>query len=435
MRCLSLRARGFTLIELLVVIAILAMLAAMLFPVFAKAREKSRQTSCMNNQRQIAIAISMWAQDHEETMPTAAVAGRALAGNTAPVLIAQSAATGNVWSEIALDRGVLRCPSEAVTAGNTYGYNKALSGKALGDIKDPTATPCTGDYNLSSTTNNIIETNEDLSARHGGKFICSFVDGHMALGIGLFKINYLPGVKYSSNGAITIDAKKGPAAWLSAGSISPVPGDGATVATWGPVSTTGFTAAASSLAPAYFGSAGPNGKPVLRFTRGANAAATTQMVMKTGGTNTAVQAKTILLVIKSSEIANIDLGRILSDSSGGYSVDLRGTLFRARFNGLDNTSGDITGALNSGWHVLGINCGELASTGTVAAQLMTESKALWYPSAGLVSQAFPTLYIGGLVSPLQAGNFDIAEMVLYSRTLTPDEFVSAVGKLKDDYGL
>ncbi|MHB9025320.1 MAG: type II secretion system protein, partial [Armatimonadota bacterium] len=60
----GIRARGFTLIELLVVIAIIAILAAILFPVFAKAREKARQTSCLNNQKQVATALLMWVQDH-----------------------------------------------------------------------------------------------------------------------------------------------------------------------------------------------------------------------------------------------------------------------------------------------------------------------------------------------------------------------------------
>ncbi|HEY3418540.1 MAG TPA: prepilin-type N-terminal cleavage/methylation domain-containing protein, partial [Armatimonadota bacterium] len=62
---------GFTLIELLVVIAIIAILAAILFPVFAKAREKARQTTCLNNQRQIAASMLMFTQDHDETMPAA----------------------------------------------------------------------------------------------------------------------------------------------------------------------------------------------------------------------------------------------------------------------------------------------------------------------------------------------------------------------------
>ena len=58
--------RGFTLIELLVVIAIIAILAAILFPVFARAREKARQASCTSNLKQIALAVLMYAQDYDE---------------------------------------------------------------------------------------------------------------------------------------------------------------------------------------------------------------------------------------------------------------------------------------------------------------------------------------------------------------------------------
>jgi prepilin-type N-terminal cleavage/methylation domain-containing protein len=82
--------RGFTLIELLVVIAIIAILAAILFPVFAKAREKARQSSCLNNQRQIAVAILMYAQDHDEVLPD----------------------ESNVWPEINVDRNILMCPTK-----------------------------------------------------------------------------------------------------------------------------------------------------------------------------------------------------------------------------------------------------------------------------------------------------------------------------------
>ena len=60
--------RGFTLIELLVVIAIIAILAAILFPVFARAREKARQTACLNNVKQMALALQMYAQDYDETI-------------------------------------------------------------------------------------------------------------------------------------------------------------------------------------------------------------------------------------------------------------------------------------------------------------------------------------------------------------------------------
>src|SRR5947208_10707667 len=61
--------RGFTLIELLVVIAIIAILTALLFPVFAQAREKARQTGCLSNLRQIGTAAQMYAQDYEERLP------------------------------------------------------------------------------------------------------------------------------------------------------------------------------------------------------------------------------------------------------------------------------------------------------------------------------------------------------------------------------
>jgi prepilin-type N-terminal cleavage/methylation domain-containing protein/prepilin-type processing-associated H-X9-DG protein len=62
--------RGFTLIELLVVIAIIAILAAILFPVFAQARDQARQTTCLNNCKQLGTALQMYAQDYDEGLPS-----------------------------------------------------------------------------------------------------------------------------------------------------------------------------------------------------------------------------------------------------------------------------------------------------------------------------------------------------------------------------
>jgi prepilin-type N-terminal cleavage/methylation domain-containing protein len=63
------KPHGFTLIELLVVIAIIAILAAILFPVFARARESARRTSCANNMKQVTNGILMYVGDNDETMP------------------------------------------------------------------------------------------------------------------------------------------------------------------------------------------------------------------------------------------------------------------------------------------------------------------------------------------------------------------------------
>src|SRR5712692_8921720 len=66
-------ARGFTLIELLVVIALIALLAAILFPVFAQAREKARQTTCLSNARQLGLGVTLYVQDYDDTYPWSTV--------------------------------------------------------------------------------------------------------------------------------------------------------------------------------------------------------------------------------------------------------------------------------------------------------------------------------------------------------------------------
>ena len=163
--------KGFTLIELLVVIAIIAVLAAILFPVFARAREKARQSTCQSNQRQIAVAATMFAQDHEELLPN----------------------TATVWNDLALEAGILICPTKGKATPNGYGYNSQLSGLGVGDIRDPTAIPLTADYSGTSTQFlNLLMSSADVDLRHSSKAIVSYLDGHVASAIGVYPIGDIP---------------------------------------------------------------------------------------------------------------------------------------------------------------------------------------------------------------------------------------------------
>ena len=76
---ISTNANGFTLIELLVVVAIIALLAAILFPVFAKARETARRASCQSNMKQLGLGILQYVQDYDDTMPSPQLAGTSVA--------------------------------------------------------------------------------------------------------------------------------------------------------------------------------------------------------------------------------------------------------------------------------------------------------------------------------------------------------------------
>ena len=107
------RKRGFTLIELLVVIAFIAILAAILFPVFAKAREAARATSCRSNLKQIATAYQMYSQDADEALPSGVVNGSAPACNDAFSSVTWRGYVGNVLVPYIKNTGVWACPSDA----------------------------------------------------------------------------------------------------------------------------------------------------------------------------------------------------------------------------------------------------------------------------------------------------------------------------------
>jgi prepilin-type N-terminal cleavage/methylation domain-containing protein/prepilin-type processing-associated H-X9-DG protein len=126
---------GFTLIELLIVIAIIAILAAILFPVFAQTREKARASTCLSSQKQIALAISMYAQDYDETFPFPYLQGP-------PELWWEDVV--NPYIKATNKGGILTCPS-GCAAGFSYSMNEALSGKSLASTPRPADTVLTAD--------------------------------------------------------------------------------------------------------------------------------------------------------------------------------------------------------------------------------------------------------------------------------------------------
>jgi len=131
---------GFTLIELLVVIAIIAILAAILFPVFAQAREKARAISCISNLKQIGLAVTMYTQDYDETLPFAWSAQGGWYNVLDPYIKnGQSAnlnyATGAVWNA-PTTTGVWHCPDDSAP-GMSYAANALTFGggnAAWGDL-------------------------------------------------------------------------------------------------------------------------------------------------------------------------------------------------------------------------------------------------------------------------------------------------------------
>ena len=197
--------RGFTLIELLVVIAIIAILAAILFPVFARAREKARQTSCLSNCKQIGLAFHMYVQDYDETMPgyiiyTPTSVYRPYAGSTGTYLF---------WMDVLYpyvkNKQVFVCPSFDYSSGgyfggygwNVYGIGYCLNhptrgsnagtpdpiydGIKLSMVKHPAQLVAAGDTPGPSMWANhwvLSDWQTYVAGRHNNGDNFFFVDGH-----------------------------------------------------------------------------------------------------------------------------------------------------------------------------------------------------------------------------------------------------------------
>ena len=206
------RYRAFTLIELLVVIAIIAILAAILFPVFAAARQTALQTQCLSNMNQIGLAIAQYEQDNDERIFFRPVSANSI-GRTRvlnPTLMSKTVNTAlydteqwwNVLMPYAKSNGIWSCPSDPAptlspnSAGSllikrSYIVSSAIESLALFQVRHPDMTlvvtekwSAPGDTFVDQMDGDMLPQQANSSEmntpanRHFGGMNCAFFDGH-----------------------------------------------------------------------------------------------------------------------------------------------------------------------------------------------------------------------------------------------------------------
>ncbi len=180
--------RGFTLIELLVVIAIIAILAAILFPVFAKAREKARQSSCSSNVKQISLGALQYASDYDQRYPPNYWDGNAPESTTfAPI---HQRTYGHMIYPYTKNAQIYVCPSSSSTSKDPptagagyiqvgqghYGYSSWMNNRAEADVTTPASLFMVMD--AQNVWNDDCQNAIRLSHRHNEGANFGFADGH-----------------------------------------------------------------------------------------------------------------------------------------------------------------------------------------------------------------------------------------------------------------
>jgi len=403
--------RGFTLIELLVVIAIIAILAAILFPVFAKAREKARQTSCLNNQKQITTAVLLYAQDHDEMLPDAA----------------------SMWGAISVDKGVLKCASKSRLA-NGYLYSNKVAGLALGKIDHPETEAVTGDgahaatgatTAIGDTYDNVAYKSTDFdSSRHGGKLIVSFLDGHVELTATIPATSGLPfkgGLPYTTGLKFNFDA-----ATLSAGAVS----------SWADTTNTITVVSSGSDQPTCVAS-GIGGRPSVHFAGGTQYLSTAASVDLFNGNASSDFAYFVVVNPATQTAANANIFDYDHAGNGSHGMVLQTTATNNDFAvALHNTGGGWDGwtgstiTLTANTPVL-ISLVKTGSTATFSAGSQTKSI-----SCGTADFQSRTLSLGNLTTAHNRGLIgDIAEFDWYLGTVGASDVTAMQTYLKAKYGM
>jgi len=177
--------KGFTLIELLVVIAIIAILAAILFPVFSKARAKAQQISCLSNVKQQALAVRMYLSDWDQVFPLGYTGGLWDWGSAAGLTVELMPYIGS--------EDITSCPA---TGGRlyTYNYNANVFGNTWGflyglvsinDVKQPSQvimlcdSGCEDYYDIRFMVDQCLRSKHNaVPSRHNGGDNFGLVDGH-----------------------------------------------------------------------------------------------------------------------------------------------------------------------------------------------------------------------------------------------------------------
>lgn len=186
--------RGFTLIELLIVIAIISILAAILFPVFARARENARRASCASNLRQLGLAIMQYTQDYDESYPRCSASGAYYWTWTiwpyiksSQVFLCPSAPDNPETLDASrtstdLIRGVRYCMNNSSFGSGVTAFGYTLPRK-LADIQRPAELIMLMDSKLYTPSNTSyycdVDNNTSTAPRHTGGLNITFADGHV----------------------------------------------------------------------------------------------------------------------------------------------------------------------------------------------------------------------------------------------------------------